>query len=139
MKIYGAISTFLFGTSIYFYNGINGVIVSIISFFTKILSFYIKEKYIKYIKYFSFIIPLLYFFIFTKNNYEILPAISLVFIILADFQNEILKMKYYYYGSNISWLIYSILLNSLPGILYDIFGFIILTYSIYKIKIKLNH
>ena len=63
-----------------------------------------------------------------------LPAVSLIFIIFADLQEDLIKMKFIYYGSAFSWLIYAIILGSIPAILFDIVGITALTYSIYKLK-----
>lgn len=76
------------------------------------------------------------YFINNEGMLGILPAISLIFIIFADIQKDILNMKYIYFGSAFSWLIYAIIINSIPAILYDVFGILTLIYSIYQIKKK---
>lgn len=137
MRINGMISTILFGISIAYYNGINGLFVSFISFCTKFISIFIKEEKIQFLKYISFPLAIIFYFIFnTEGLIGILPALSLIFIIFADIQKDIIKMKYIYYGSAISWLLYGIFLNAIPAILFDLFGIITLTYSIYKLKQK---
>lgn len=135
MRIYGMFSTLLFGISIYFYNGVNGLFVSVISFFTKWLSFYFPEKYLMILKFLSPIIALIYFLYFNKEGLiGLLPSLSLIFIIVADLQKNIVNMKIIYYGSIVCWLWYGIVLDSIPAILFDVFGFIFLTYGIIKLK-----
>lgn len=137
MRLNGMFSTLFFGISIAYYNGVNGLFVSIISFITKFLSIFIKEEKLKILKYSSPFIAFLFFYFFNKEGMiGILPAISLVFIIFADLQTDILKMKYIYYGSAFSWLLYAILLGSIPAILFDIVGIITLTVTIFQIKNK---
>ena len=137
MRFNGAISTLLFAISIFSYGGINGAFVSIISVITKALSLKYDEEKLIILKYLSFPISILFYFYFNEEGYiGLLPAISLIFIIFADIQKDIIKMKIIYYGSAISWLIYAILLNSIPAIIYDIVGLTTLTYSIYTLKKK---
>lgn len=134
MRINGMISTFLFWISIAYYNGFNGLFVNIISFLTKLLSIYIKEKKLMYLKYSSPLIAFIFYYFFnTEGLIGLLPTISLIFIIFADLQSDILKMKIIYYGSAFSWLLYGIFLKSIPAILFDIFGIMTITYSIIKI------
>lgn len=138
-RLNGLISTSLFGISIYGYNGYNGLFVSIISAISKTLSFFISEEKLKFFKYSSPIIAFVFFFFFNEEGWiGIFPAISLIFIIFADLQTDILRMKQIYYGSAFSWLLYAIFLGSLPAILFDIFGIFTLTYTIYKIKTERN-
>ena len=44
MRIYGGLSTLLFGINVYFYNGINGLFVCLISFLSKVLTYYLKDE-----------------------------------------------------------------------------------------------
>lgn len=135
MRFHGMTSTLLFGISIYFYNGINGLFVSLISFITKTLSIFIEEEKLDFIKFISPIIAFICFYFFNNEGMiGILPAISLIFIMIADIQKDILNMKLIYFGSAISWLFYGIALGSIPAILFDVFGIITLTYSVLKIK-----
>ena len=135
MRVHGGISTLLFGTSIYFYQGFNGFFVTIVSLISKILSYYIDEKKLEKVKYLSFGVSIVFYLFFNTEGYSgIFPSLSLVFIVFADMQSDIMKMKYWYYGSAFSWLIYGIILNSLPAIIFDVIGILALTYSIYKIK-----
>jgi hypothetical protein len=138
---FGLLSTILFGISISFYSGFNGLFVSIISASVKILSLlYNCQKFNFVLKILAPIISLIFFIFFNNEGIiGILPAIALLFIITADCQENILKMKFLYYGSVLSWLIYGIVLHSIPAILYDILGFIVLTYSIYKILLNENN
>lgn len=62
------------------------------------------------------------------------PSISLIFIVMADLQTDIIKMKMWYYGSAFCWLAYAISLMSIPAIAYDIIGILILTTAILKLK-----
>lgn len=138
---FGLLSTVLFGISISYYSGINGLFVSIISASVKILSLLYSCKKLNIVFKISAPIISLIFFLFFNNEglFGILPAIALLFIIAADSQENILKMKFLYYGSICSWLIYGIVLNSIPAILYDVLGFIALTYSIYNILLNKNN
>lgn len=135
MRFNGMIATLLFGISIYFYNGLNGLFVSFVSFCTKLLSIYFKEEKINFLKYLSFPISIIFYLYFNKEGLiGLLPALSLIFIIIADLQKDIIKMKFIYFGSAFCWLFYGILLNSIPAILFDIVGILTLSYSIYKLK-----
>jgi len=132
MRIFGMISTFLFGISIYFYKGLNGLFVSFISFFTKLLGFYINENQTRIITYLSPIPAFILYFYFNEKGWVgALPALSLIFIIIADMQKDIVKMKMVYYGSATCWLTYGFMLGSLPAIIFDIFGIISITLGIY--------
>lgn len=133
-RFYGMISTILLAFNIYFYNGFNGVFVSFISFVTKLLSLKIDEEKLNILKYSSPFIAILFFFNFNNEGIlGILPAMSLIFIIFADLQKDILRMKIIYFGSAISWLIYRIVINSIPAIIFDVVGIIILFYVSIKI------
>lgn len=135
MRLQGGIATLLFGISIYSYGGINGAFVSIVSFLVKILSLKFDEDKLKFIKILSFPLSLIFFLVFNEEGvYGLLPALSLIFIVFADLQKDILKMKYIYFGSAICWLVYAIIINSVPAILFDVFGLTALTYSVYQIK-----
>lgn len=135
MRFNGMVSTLLFGISIYFYNGVNGLFVSLISFFTKLLSLFIKEEKLEFIKILSPILAFIMFFYFnTEGIFGLLPALSLIFIMIADIQSDIIKMKQIYFGSAFCWLLYGIVLGSIPAILFDVFGIMTLIYSIRKIK-----
>lgn len=133
---FGILSTVLFGISISFYSGFNGLFVSSISAIIKIISLMYQNQKVSFILKISAPIISLIFYVFFNNEgiVGILPSIALLFIIIADTQDNILKMKFLYYGSVFSWLIYGIMLNSIPAILYDVLGFIVLSYSIYTIK-----
>lgn len=132
--IFGLFSTILFGISISYYSGFNGLFVSFISAITKVLSLKYDSEKLKVYKIFSVVIVLAFYILFNEEGViGVFPLISLIFIIFADLQDNILKLKLFYYGSIFSWIIYGIALNSIPAILYDIFGLIVLTYSIYKI------
>ena len=135
MRTNGLISAFLFGISIYGYNGYNGLFVSAVSVFVKLLSLKYNEDKLFSLKVIAIPAAIIFYFIFnTEGLYGLLPAISLVFIILADIQKDLLKMKIIYYGSAFAWLFYAISINSTPAIIYDVIGIFALTYSILKIK-----
>lgn len=142
-RFYGMISTILLAFNLYFYNGMNGVFVSVISFLTKLLSLKIEEEKLNILKYSSPFIAFIFFFYFNEEGIlGILPAISLIFIIFADLQKDVLKMKIIYFGSAISWLIYRIVINSIPAIIFDVVGIIILSYvsiKLYKERKKLKN
>jgi len=137
MRIYGSISVILFAISIYSYGGINGVFISIISLIYKLLLLKYNEEQLKYIHYLSFPLAIIFFYFFNEEGYiGILPAISLIFIMYADKQTSIVKMKYIYFGSAVSWLVYGVALGSIPAITYDIVGISALVYSTWKEKVK---
>ena len=136
MRIYGGLSTLLFGINVYFYNGINGLFVCLISFLSKVLTYYIKdEKIINVIKYSLPVMAFIFYFNFNNEGsiIALLPTISLIFIVLADIQKDILKMKMWYFGSAFCWLFYGISINSIPAILFDILGILTLFYSVFEI------
>lgn len=137
MLIFGLISTFLFWISIFSYWWINWLFVSIISMVIKILSLKLNKEQLKYLQYSSPFIAIFLFLILPEWIEGIIPALSMFFITLADSQKDIIKMKYWYYWSNILWLLYWIILWSIPAILFDIFWFFAITYWIYKLK-KIN-
>ena len=135
MRINGAISATFFGISIYGYAGYNGVFVSLISVIIKLLSLKYKEEKLKILKIASVPVAIIFYLYINKEGlYGILPAISLIFITFADTQKDLIKMKIIYIGSAISWLIYAIIISSMPAIIYDIVGLVILAYSILEIK-----
>lgn len=137
MRLFGLISTTLFGIAIYFYGGVNGLFVTLISIIIKLLALTYKEDKLIFIKRISPLIALVFFIFFNPEGWVgIFPAISLIFIAIADTQNTAIKMKYWYYGSAICWLIYAIIIESIPAIIYDIVGISTITYAIYKIKIN---
>lgn len=70
--------------------------------------------------------------------YGLLLATSMIFIVLADLQPCVMRMKYYYYGSAFCWLGYGIAIGSMAAILYDVIGIMALSYSLYKIKIDIS-
>jgi len=135
MRLYGLLSAAFFGISIFGYQGYNGVFVSFISIIIKGISLKYSEEKLIFFKKLSFPIALLfYFFINNEGFYGLLPALAIIFIIYADTQKDILNMKKIYYGSAFSWLFYAIMIGSLPAIIYDVIGIIVLTYTIYKIS-----
>lgn len=137
MRKYGIISTILFGISIYAYQGFNGLFVTIISLITKLLSIKFNEEKLFFLKLLSPFLAVCFYFLFNKEGLSgLLPALSMIFIIFADLQEDIIKMKIIYYGSAFCWLFYGIVLGSIPAILFDIFGILALTYSIFKLKNK---
>lgn len=85
-------------------------------------------------QYFSPFIAIWLFFVLPEWLEWIIPALSMFFIIMADSQESVLKMKYWYYWSNLLWLSYWIILFSIPAIIFDIFWFFAIIYWIYKIK-----
>lgn len=141
MRLYGLISTAFFGISIYFYGGVNGLFVTMVSIAIKILALSYEESKIQFIQKTSPIIALVFFFFFNSEGLiGILPAVSLIFIVIADTQETINKMKLWYFGSAFCWLFYAIVLNSIPAIIYDVIGIATLTYSAYTLnKINIIH
>lgn len=132
------LSTFLLGLSMIPFGGYNGASMSFFSVFSKIsglLGFgtQIKESHKGLL---GFTLGVGYFVFFNQEGwYGILPALSMVFIVLADLQKNVITMKYYYYGSAICWLSYGVAIESMAAILYDIIGIVALSYSLYQLKI----
>lgn len=139
MRVFGLFSSSFFAFSIYGYGGLNGAFVSLISFLIKALSLKFNEDSLKPIIFSSPIISLIFYFFFNEEGLiGILPATSLIFIITATLQKDILKMKYIYFGSAACWFVYAIIAGSIPAILFDVFNVVALSYSIYKIKQQRN-
>ena len=137
MLIFWIISTLLFWISIYLWYGwINWLICSLISIIVKLFSLMINNKYLKYLTISAPLIWLLIFFISPEWLEWIIPSLSMFFIVIADSQKDVLKMKYWYYWSNLLWLSYGIILWSISAILFDVFWFFALTYGIYNILQK---
>jgi len=132
------LSTFLLGLSMIPFGGYNGASMSFVSVASKIsgiagLGTHIKEWHKGL---FGFLLGMGYFLFFNQEGwYGILPALSMIFIVLADLQLSVVRMKYYYYGSAFCWLGYGIAIGSMAAILYDVIGIVALSYSLYKIKI----
>jgi len=135
MLIYWILSTFLFGISIFNYGWYDWLSISLISIIIKLLSLYVKDRYLIYIRLLLLFVAIVLFFFLPEWIEGILPVMSLFFIIMADTQKDVLYMKYWYYGSNLLWLSYGIILFSIPAILFDVLGFMSITYWIYKIKV----
>ena len=131
------VSTLLLGFSMMAFEGHNGFLISFISVilkFTALLGICtnIKEWHKTII---GLIFGASYFILFNNEGwFGILPSISMIFVVFADFQKNILTMKYYYYGSAFCWLIYGIFLQSNAAILYDLIGISALTFSLINIK-----
>jgi hypothetical protein len=141
--IFNILSILFLTTHFYFLNAFNAVFIMGISFFINVFSFLTlkisKNKIIKNLKTFIILLtPLLgviNFYHINNGIYGILPAIASIFSATAVLQTDLLKSKIIIFGSLICWFIYSVIINSIPGILYDIVGFVALTYSL---KIMLN-
>lgn len=115
MRLYGIVSTAFFGVVIYFYGGINGLFVSMVSILIKLLSLSFEEMDIKFLQRLTPLIAVIFFFFFNSEGLiGILPAISLIFIAIADTQENIYKMKLWYFGSAFCWFFYAVILNSVP-------------------------
>lgn len=131
----GISSTLLFGASLFIYDGLNGLFVAFLSVFAKSFALQGKAFYSKVLMWFSPLFAVVFYFVF---NYEslagLLPAASLMFILIADGQKDLLAMKQWYIGSALCWLTYGVVLGSLPAILYDVFGLSSLLYVIYALK-----
>ena len=136
MLIFNIFSTLFYGINILYYNGYTGAILSFISIIIMIISFKYKHKLNYKFHLISPILAIIVFLIIDEGIVGLLPAIGTFFSTLANLQKNILYMKYIFYGSATSWLIYGIYLGSVPAILLDVAGIIALTYGIYKIKKK---
>jgi len=138
MRSLGMISAILFGLSIYSYGGINGVFVTLISVIVKIISIQTSHsKVLLSVRVIGFFMSILFYLSMSEGGIAgALPAASLIFIIMADTQSDIKKMKMWYYGSASCWLAYAISINSVPAIIYDVVGILTLTYSLLAIAKK---
>jgi hypothetical protein len=136
MLIYNIVSTLLIGLSMIPYGGYTGAAISLFSVASKIVG--IQENFflsniVKTI--IGIFVGIIYFYFFSNENIRgLLPSASLFFIVMADLQKDILKMKLWYYGSAFCWILYAVIIMSPIAIVYDIIGVSVLTYSIYKIK-----
>lgn len=130
-------STTLLGLSMIPYGGLSGAAMSFFSAGSKIagLSGYFGEITNKKKAVIGLMFGLVFFIFFNKEGYfGLLPAASLIFILLADLQTDVLKMKLWYYGSASCWIIYAISIQSPAAILYDVLGIGVLTYTVLKIQ-----
>lgn len=135
-------SIFLLSTHFYYLNALNAVFIMGISFLINIFSILtlkISENIrIKKIKFYIILLtPLLgimNFYHINNGLYGILPAIGSIFSAAAVLQTDLFKSKIIIFGSVICWAAYSIIIHSIPGILYDVIGFSALSYSLYLMK-----
>lgn len=135
MRLYGLISAALFGFGIFFYGGVNGLFVTLVSISIKLLSLTYHESRLAIFQKLSPVIAFVFFLFFNPEGWMgVLPAISLIFIVMADTQRDIAKMKLWYFGSAFCWLLYAIHLGSIPAIIYDLVGIFTLAYSLALIK-----
>ena len=136
MLWYNLISTTLLGISMIPFGGFAGTIMVIFSIFSKIIGLSQKFKINDYVKaIFGLLLGIIYLIFFSKEGLVgMFPSLSLIFIVLADLQTNIIKMKLWYYGSAFCWLIYAISIMSIPAIAYDIIGIIVLTMTILKLQ-----
>ena len=87
MRKAGMVSVSFYAMSIYSYGGINGVFVSLISLVTKGLSLTYNEEKLFWLKVLSpFIAIVFYIFVNGEGYIGILPAVGLMFVIIADLQ-----------------------------------------------------
>jgi hypothetical protein len=142
MLISGFISALLLGFTYLNHFALMGLSLTILSLLSKSLNLFLKreilEIYEKYLHYFIFILSFIFLILFIpiEGYRAILPIFGLIFVLISDNQKDILYMKYFYIGSALSWLSYAYLIHSIPAILYDVIGIIILIYTIHKIKNK---
>jgi len=135
MRIFGIFAGLAFGINIYGYGGYNGVFVSVISILGKVLAIKFGEDKLFFLKAISLPLALGFFFLFNSEGISgLLPALILVIVIFADTQKDIIKMKYIYIFSTTVWLIYSIVIWSVPGIVCDAVAIMALIYSILLMK-----
>lgn len=134
MRFHGMTSTLTFAISIIPYGGLNGFFVSILSATSKLLSLKYPEEKLFFLKILSPFLAVIFFLFFNKEGFfGILPAVSLIFVIFADLQKDILKMKQMYLFIAFIWIIYGLFLMAIPSIIYDIVAIIFLSISIFKI------
>ncbi len=141
MLKFNMLSTFFLGLSLIPFGAYCGTWMSFLSVMSKMSAFFGVGCDMKEFKkgLIGFFLGLLYFFFFNDEGwFGILPAVSMIFIVLADLQRNVVYMKYYYYGSAFCWLTYGIFIGSLAAILYDVLGILALSYSVYQIKKSSN-
>lgn len=134
MLWFGLGSTGLLGIHFWFSGTHNGVLACVISIAVKLIALSNHEFLSKILLRISPLISAGYFWFFGEGLYDALPALALLFIMVADLQNDIVKMKTWYYGSALSWLTYGICIGSLPSISYDLLGLLFLTIGIFRVK-----
>jgi len=134
MLFFGLLSAFLLSMHFMMLGTLNGVLACLISIVVKLVALNNKEALSRLIMRVSPFVSILYFSMVSENFYDVFPSIALFFIMIADLQKSILRMKLIYYGSAISWLMYGLCIQSIPAIMYDIFGIIFLTVGIIRIK-----
>lgn len=138
MLLLNALSTLAYGINVLFYEGLTGAILSFFSFTIILISLRKNERLNKNLTILAPVVGILTFVFLAEGWVGFFPALGIFFATWANLQKEILKMKYIFYGSATSWLIFGLLIGSIPAILLDVFGLIALTYGIRSIKKKNN-
>jgi hypothetical protein len=137
MRSYGSVSLFFFMISVFLNGGLNGALVSLLSLIVRVLSIFVKEDKLQFLKYLSPFFALAFYLYIKEDGFQnILPLIALVVVIVADLQENIIKMKTLYVLNVSIWLVYAIYLSSYSAILYESLGIFVLLLSLYKLKGK---
>lgn len=134
MRVYGLLSSLFFGISVYYYQGYNGAFVSAVGVAVKAMTL-MNEKDAQILRTLSLPLSLLFYFFFNQEGiYGLFPAMALIFMIFADTQKDVLRMKYIHYGTALCWFVYAISISSIPAILFEVVGVITLSYGVFRIK-----
>lgn len=131
MLIFGLLSTFLLGLHFMLDGTLLGFYAVILSIIVKITALLNYTKLSRIILILTPIMSFGYYLFLADSEETFLPALAMTFIAIADFQKDIFRMKLWYYGSVISWLLYGLYISSLPAILYDVLGLIFLTIGVF--------
>lgn len=131
MLIFGLVSTGLLGLHFCLGGTVLGVYAVVLSVIVKIAALLDYPRVSKAVLVATPITGFAYFFLLAGASETFLPALAMIFIAIADFQKDLIKMKLWYYGSAFSWLCYGLYIESVPAIAYDVLGIIFLTTGIY--------
>jgi len=104
------VATGMLGTSLFFNGGISGAAANAVTFTSKLLALNIPEERLSLIKYSAPAIAFLVFLFSGEGLSGVLPSIALCFVLIADSQTNVFRMKLWYAGSLSCWLIYVIAL-----------------------------
>lgn len=130
MLIFGLFSTIFLGVHFLIGGTLLGFYAVILSLIVKITALLDYTKLSRVILILTPVMSFGYYLFLADSEETFLPALAMVFIAIADFQKNIIRMKFWYYGSALSWLSYGLYISSIPAILYDILGIVFLTAGI---------
>jgi len=135
IRIHGFVASALFAVNFYYHDGLNGAFVSAISAVSKILSLTLTTRQLTIVKVMSPFLALLFFMKFNTNGLAgLLPALILVIVVFTDARQDLLEMKILHAVMIGIWTIYSIVIWSVPAMLFDIACLGMLLYGILSIR-----